>query len=133
MVIPRRALTRIFQGHVDIKLNVVFKTSNHLRNAFRFNEQLPKCINSKVLYKYKCTICNNVYVGRTKHHLIVRQYEHLGKSLATDKPLRCSDKDATVIRKHCHSLEHLVSIDNFSIFGNPRNNYHLSLTLLITF
>ena len=80
-----------------------------------------------MLYKYKCDICNNVYIGKTKRHLIVRQYEHLGKSIATNKPLRYSDKDATAIRKHCHSLDHLASIDNFSILGNAMNNYHLSL------
>ena len=51
----------------------------------------------------------------------------MGKSIATDKPLRYSDKDTTAIRKHCHSLDHLASIDNFSIFGNAMNNYLLSL------
>ena len=89
--------------------------------------QLLKCINSKVLHKYKCNICNNVYIGKTKRHLIVCQYENLGKSIATDKPLRYSDKDATAFRKHCHSPDHLISIDNFSRLGNAMNNYHLSL------
>ena len=61
------------------------------------------------------------------------QYEHLGKSMARGKPLRYRNKDATAIRKHCHSLGHLGSIDNFSILGNAMNNYHLSLkeTLMI--
>ena len=80
-----------------------------------------------MLYKYKCDICNNVYIGKTKRHLIVRQYEHLGKSIATDKPLRYSDKDATTVRKHFHSLYHLASIDNFSLLGNAMNNNHLPL------
>ena len=77
--------------------------------------------------EYKCDICNNVYIGKAKHHLIARHYEHLGKSIATGKPLRYSDKDATAIRKHCHSPDHLASIDNFSMLGNAMNNYHLSL------
>ena len=84
-------------------------------------------VSIKKLCKYKCGIRNNVYIGKTKHHLIIRQYEHLGKSIATDKPLRYSDKDATFIRNHCHSVDHLTSIDNFSILGNALNNYHLSL------
>ena len=75
-----------------------------------------------MLYKYKCDICNNA----NKHHLIVHQYEHLGKLIAKDKPLRYSDKDATAIRKHCYSLDHLPSIDNFSLLGSPMNNCHLS-------
>ena len=122
-LLTKKQLTNIFRScREDIKLKVVFKTSNRLRNAFRFKDQLPKCISSKVLYKYKCDICNNVYIGKTKRHLIVRQYEHLGKSIATEKPLRCSDKDATAVRKHCQQ-----PIDNFSILGNSMNNYHLSL------
>ena len=126
-LLAKKQLANIFRScRKDIKLNVVFRTSNRLCNTFRFKEQLPKYINSKVLYKYKCDICNNVYIGKTKRHLIVRQYEQ-GKSIATDKPLRYSDKDATVIRKHCHRLDHLASIDNFFILGNTMNNYHLSL------
>ena len=41
----------------------------------------------KSVYKYKCDICNNVYIGKTKRYLIVRQYEHLDKTIASDKPL----------------------------------------------
>ena len=101
ILLAKKQLTNIFRScRKDIKLNVVFKTSNLLRNAFRFKDQLPKCIKSKVLYKYKCDICNNVYISKTKRHLIVREYEHLGKSIATDKPLRYGDKDATTVRKH---------------------------------
>ena len=47
--------------------------------------------------------------------MIILQYEHLGKSIATDKPYRYSNKDATAIRKPCHSLDHLAGIDNFPI------------------
>ena len=101
--------------HKHIKLNVVFKTSNRLCNAFRFKDHLPNCIDSIVLYKYKCDICNGFYIGKTSHHLIVSQYENLGKSIATDKPLRHSDKGAAAIRKRSHSLDHLASIDDFSI------------------
>ena len=127
-LLSKKQLTNIFRSCCKyIKPYVVFEKLNQLRNAFRFKGQLPKCISSKVLYKYKCDICNNVYIGKAKRYLIVRQYEHLGKSVATDKPLRYSDKDATAIRKHCHSLYHLVSIDDFSILGNALNNYHLSL------
>ena len=80
-LLAKKQLTNIFRScRKDIKLNVVFKTSNRLRNAFRFKDQLPKCINSKVLCKYKCSIFNNVYItnGITKRYLIVRQYEHVG-------------------------------------------------------
>ena len=59
-------------------------------------------MNSKVVYKFKCNICNDVYVGESKRNLLVRQYEHLGKSVLTKKPSKYDDKDAIAIRKHCH-------------------------------
>ena len=58
---------------------------------------------------------------------MVRQYEHLDKSIARGKRLRYNDQDATAIKKHCYSLDHLASIDNFSILENAMNNCHLSL------
>ena len=54
--------------HNDIKINTVFKTLNRLCNAFRFKDQLPKCISSKVLYKHKCDIWSHVYIGKSKRH-----------------------------------------------------------------
>ena len=59
-------------------------------------------MNSKVVYKFKCNICNDVYVDESKRNLLVRQYEHLGKSVVTEKPSKYDDKDAIAIRKHCH-------------------------------
>ena len=87
----------------NIKLNVVFKSSNRIRKAFRFKEQISKYLNSKVIYKFKCNICNDVYIGETKRHFLVREYEHLGKSILTEKNLKYTEKDATAIRKHCHN------------------------------
>ena len=59
-------------------------------------------MNSKVVYKFKCNILNDVYVGESKRHLLVRQYEHLGKSVLTEKPSKYDEKDAIAIRKHYH-------------------------------
>ena len=36
----------------NIKLNVVFRSSNRIRNVFRFKYQIPKYMNSKVIYEF---------------------------------------------------------------------------------
>ena len=51
-------------------------------------------------------ICNDVYIGEKKHHLLVRQYEHLGRSILTEKPLKYNEKDAITVRKHCYYQNH---------------------------
>ena len=111
----------------DIKLNVVFRSSNRIRNAFRFKNRIPEYMNSKVIYKFKCNICNDVYIGETKRHFLVREYEHLGKSILTEKNLKYNEKDATAIRKHCYTQGHIADTSCFSLVGNATNQYHLKL------
>ena len=119
----KRQLIEIFRTcNKDIKLNVVFKSSVRMSNAFRFKDQIPKCLNSMLLYKFTCNTCNSVYIGKTKRHYLVRQFEHLGLSVFTNKALKYSDKDATAIRKHCHHQNHVDCTDNFKIMGNSVNN-----------
>ena len=108
-------------------MNVVFRSPNRIRNAFQFKDKIPKCMNSKVIYKFKCNICNDVCIGETKRHFLVREYEHLGKSILTDKSLKYTEKDATAIRKHCHNHGHTADISCFSLVGNAANKYHLKL------
>ena len=103
----KKQLTEIFRTCLkNIKLNVVFRSSNRKRNAFRLKDQVPKCMNSRVTYRFKCNICNDVYIGETKRHFLVGEYEHLGKSIHTEENLKYNEKDATGVRKHCHNHVH---------------------------
>ena len=100
----KRQLIEIFRTcSKEIKLNVVFKSSVRMSNAFRFKDQTPKCLNSMLLYKFTCDTCNSVYTGKTKRNCLVHQFEHLGLSVFINKALRYSDKDATAIGKHLPS------------------------------
>ena len=98
-----------------------------MSNVFRFKDQMPKCLNSMLLYKFTCNTYNRVYIGKTKKHFLVRQFEHLGLSVFTKKPLRYSNKDPTAIRKHCHDQNYVSCTNNFKIMGNSVNNYFLQL------
>ena len=98
-----------------------------MSNAFRFKDQIPKYMNSNVIYKFKCNICSDVYIGETERHFLDREYEHLGKSILTEKNLKYTDTDATSIRKHCHNHCHTADTSCFSLVGNADNRYHLKL------
>ena len=70
----------------NIKMNVAIRSCNRILNAFRFKDQIPKYMNSKVISKFckfKCNICNDVYIGETKRHFLVREHEQYGKSILT--------------------------------------------------
>ena len=70
---------------------------------------------------------NRVYVGETRCHLLVRQYENMGRSILNEKPSKYNDKDATAIRKHCHQNNHQAGSSCFTLIGSASNNFHLKL------
>ena len=122
----KKQLTEIFRTCKNkLKINIIFKSSNIIRNAFRFKDTIPTFMNSKVVYKFKYNICNDVYVGETKRHLLVRQDEHLGESILTEKPSKYNDKDETAIRKYCHQNNHQAESSCFTLIGSASNNFHL--------
>ena len=98
---------------------------NRNRDAFWFKDQIPKYVNSKVIYKFKCNIGNDVCIGETKHHFLVCDYEHLGKWILPEKNLKYTKKDAIAIRKHCHNHGHTADTSSFSLVENAANKYHL--------
>ena len=98
-----------------------------MSNTFRFKDQITKCLNYMLLYKFTCNSFNSVYIGKTKRHYLISQFEHLGLSVFTNKTLKYSDKDATAKRKHCHHQNHVNCTDNFKIMGDSMNNYFLKL------
>ena len=120
----KKQLVEIFyQCSKDIKLNVTFKSSNRLKNLFKYKDRLPSHLNSKVVYQFKCGSCNAAYIGETRRHFQVRQYEHLGKLILTEKPLKYNEKDATAIRKHSHNENHLCKSCNFKTIGILSNGF----------
>ena len=124
----KRQLIEAFRTcNKDIKLNVVFKSFVRMSNAFQFKDQIPKCLNSMLLYKSTCNTCISVYIGKTKRHYLVRHFEHLGLSVFPKKALRYSDKDATAIHRHCHHQNHVNCTNSFKIVENSVNNYFLQL------
>ena len=105
----------------------LFRSSNKIRNAFRFKDQIPNYTNSNVIYRHKWNICNDVYIGETKRQLLLCQHEHLGRSILTKKPIKYNENNATVVRKYFHQQNHPPDSFCFSLIGNATNNYHLKL------
>ena len=124
----KKRLIDIFRTYCNkMKRNVVFQLSNKIRNASRFKDQIPTYMNSNVIYKHKCNICNDVYIGEIKRCLFGRQYKHLGRSILTEKPLKYNEKDATAVGKQCHQQNHPADSFCFSFIRNGTNYYHLKL------
>ena len=72
-------------------------------------------MNSKVVYKFKCNICNDVCVGK--------QNVNLGKPILTGKPSKYNDKGTTATRKHYQQADSSC----FTLIGSASNKFHLKL------
>ena len=71
------------------KLKVIFKSPSKIVNHFHFKDVLPKKLCSGIVCSFKCNSCNAIYHGKTKHHLYVREAEHMVISHLTNK--RCKN------------------------------------------
>ena len=63
-------------------------------------------MNSNAINTYKCNIYNDAHISEIKGHLLVHQYERLGRLILIEKPLKYNEKDATAVRKHSHLQIH---------------------------
>ena len=59
-------------------------------------------MNSNAINTYKCNIYNDGHISEIKGHLLVHQYERLGRLILIEKPLKYNEKYAAAVRKHCH-------------------------------
>ena len=105
----RSKLQKLFsESFPSFKLQVIFKSQNRLRNLFNFKDKIPLSVRSLILYQYTCDICNDIYIGKTKRHYRVRNFEHLGISLLTHKPYTYNPTNGnnTAILNHIIKIVH---------------------------
>ena len=81
------------------KLQIFLKSQNKLCNNFRFKHLIPQILTSGVIYKFQCGLCDEFCYRKCVRHLTVRNGEHVGISLLTNKRLQ-PRKDSDV----CHHL-----------------------------
>ena len=125
----RNRLRKHVNKHVsNCKLMVIFRSQRRLKSMFRFKDTIPLQLQSYILYRYTCGVCNNSYVGKTERHCHIRWCEHLkiqpfrgGASKNKQKP--------TAVNLHATTTEHEATYDDFEVIGRERsrNNFHLKV------
>ena len=108
-----------------LDLNVVFQATLRMGDLFRFKDVVPKCLQSKVIYSYKCQGCNSLYIGKTKRHFQIRMCEHQGVSFRNGK--RLNVPSASAICDHCFECLHPFDINNFKIIDKAESEYVLNV------
>ena len=119
----KKKLCQIFREVApNIKLRVIFKSPNRLRNSFSFKDKLPQNLDSMLLYRFTCDTCNCVYIGETKRHYQVRAYEHLGVSILTEDLYAYNDKTATAVRQTVMAVTIQRLWTTFKLLAMPTTN-----------
>ena len=83
--------------HLDII--VYFKPGRRVCNFFQTKDSTPFDLCARLVYEYKCAVCNNSYIGQTARHLRHRIAEHAGVSHLTGKIMK--SQFHSNIRDHC--------------------------------
>ena len=113
------------------KINVIFNSSNRLRNFFGFKDKVPTDVRSHLLYRYTCSRCNSVYLGETRRHYLVRSFEHLGVSLKTGKNYSYNPKNSNNSSVLTHVREggckDQGKMENFQIIGSASTYLNLCI------
>ena len=122
----RRNLHKLFSKfYPQIKLNVVFQSGFRIKNMFRFKDTIPTPLRSSLVYKYVCSRCNSVYIGKTSRHISTRICEHLGISYRTTMPL--TNPPFSAIRNHTihNHNNYTISPNEFTIVESAQTDFQL--------
>ena len=108
----------------EIRINVlIFKPSCTIASLFKFKDRVPIELQASAIYKYQCGSCNATYIGKSKRQVRVRQFEHLGRSIRTNRPL--GKPPFSAIRDHAEVNDHPIHLDNFSVLASCSNEMEL--------
>ena len=107
------------------KINIVFQTSNRLKNYFSLKDVVPEPLSSCQIHNFTCGYCNASYIGKSFRHLKVRISEHLGVSPRTGK--HWEGTLLTSVKDHMLDCNHVVSWDEFKVLMRESNHWLLEI------
>ena len=109
----------------QLTIRVIFKAGFSIQSLFKFKDKVPDELQSSAVYRYKCSCCNATYIGKTKRQIRVRQFEHLGRSIKTKRPL--GKPPFSAIRQHSENSDHPILLDSFSVIANRSKDAELNI------
>ena len=122
----KKKLTKLIEEfYPQVSLNIVFSSTNCIRNLFKFKDNIPDDLRSSIIYLYKCDCCSASYIGKCERHFATRRAEHYGRSVRTGclltKPLH------SAIRDHSHTKDHPMRKENFSVLAGASGKLELAV------
>lgn len=108
---------------------IVLRNQFSIASLFHFKDRIPKGSRSGVVYQFRCSSCEESYIGSTYVRLHTRVCEHKGISDRTGKML--TSPKFSSIREHSHSCDTPFSINDFTILDNEHHSLRTLESLYI--
>ena len=116
----------------QIDPRIVFYNNYKIKNFVNHKEKLKFSFESGIVYEFKCSKCQLVYVGSTMKILYSRILDHKGISGRTGRPLQ--SPLFMSIRDHCHEVcDNNIREEDFRVIcrGNSEQEVRLCESLFI--
>ena len=82
----RFELTRILEKRLPrLNCKLIFTNKYSIGSLYKHKGKLLPGLSSDLIYKFECSSCKASYIGSTTRHFQSRVYEHLAKSVRTEK------------------------------------------------
>ena len=126
-ILVKRKLHDLVRRHLpQVELRIIFRPSTRVSMLFGYKDRLPKCLRSRVVYKYVCAQCKSAYIGSTARYLHKRISEHIGVSHLTGKVLK-DPKDSPVFSHMLHCEKIRPSFDDFTVIHSSSTEFFLRI------
>ena len=132
MSLQRDIVDLLSQYYPYLNPKVVLRNRLTVSSFFHFKDRIPKCLRSGIVYKFRCSSCEESYIGSTYVRLHSRVCEHKGISDRTGS-MSTSPKHSS-IREHSHTCDKPFSLDDITILDNePSHTSRILESLYIHF
>ena len=122
-------ISLLSQFYPYLNPKIVLRNRFSIASLFRFKDRIPKCSRSGIVYEFRCSSCEESYIGSTYVRLHTRVCEHKGISDRTGRMLTSPTHSS--IRQHSHSCDTPFSIDNFKIIDSDITGLRILESLYI--
>ena len=72
------------------KIEIAFECQTGLSNSFCYKEHIPKDLIPRIVYKFHCGLCDELYSDESMRHLDIRSGEHINLSPLNGKNIKQS-------------------------------------------
>ena len=125
----RNSLRNIVKQYFpDANVSFVFIIPCRLNRFFNVKDVTPVDILSNIIYKFKCSSCNAIYVGKTDRHFYVRKNEHLSTSYRTSCNITIGPR--STVMEHLLSHNHTADHANFSVLYKCNKSIDTSIIII---